>query len=414
MLLLPFFLSVTLSVLVIIVFITRKEHDNVNRWLSAAILLTVIFQMFIYFIMTTGRLADFWYLFRMGCPFYCLTPPLVYFYIIHNLKVDPKPFRYYLWHFIPFGISLLDVGWYYLNTSSADRISEIAMIQHHPSEEFFLGAGFLPPVVHYYFRLIQRVFYISLQWHALLTGKAFCKANRTTYKWTFFLTAAQTAIMIGYGYLASSIFFTGPETEGTFGFEKELSLLVIFLGIIAICIYLFMYPEILYGTLLPTPNDAKDKKPQDSEPQNPEPKSANTEKYEWMPKGTNIHDLCTKLETFMEKDKPFLQKRISLSYISQKTDIPTHLLSAVLNKYYGKSFSDFINEYRIRQILLHIKENPNWDQLTIEGIAYEAGFSSRTAFYNAFKKLIGKSPGVYLAEITKRKEVLQKPRQRLP
>lgn len=399
MLLFPFFLTVVLSLLVIVILITRKKHDKINRWLISTILLTVVFQVLVFFITATGRLSSYWYLFRLGCPFYYLTPPLVYLYIAYNLKKDRKVFARYYLHFIPFGISLLDIGWYYLTTTSADRLSEIEMITNFPTEEFFLGAGFLPPLVHYYFRLVQRIFYIGLQWWTLLLEKPANEAHRSTYRWTTFITIVQTAILIGYGYYAAQISLHSTQgNEATVEFARKISLLIIFLGVVAICLYLFLYPELLYGRALSEQKASSTKKTKHSEPETDKGQSTEDGQHEWLPKGIHIDDLCRRVDDFMLTEKPFLQKRMSLNQIAHKLEIPPYLLSALLNKHYGKNFRDFVNEYRIRQILTHIKDNPNWDQLTIEGIAFEAGFSSRTAFYAAFKKLTGKTPGVYLLE----------------
>ena len=161
------------------------------------------------------------------------------------------------------------------------------------------------------------------------------------------------------------------------------------LGLITICLYLFIHPEILYGALKPNSSPGIKAKMKNSE----------VGQYDWLPAGANIEAYCSKLEDFMQVEKPFLKRRLPLNFIANGIDVPAHLLSAILNKHYGKSFSDFTNEYRINHILKRIKEDSNWDQLTIEGIALEAGFSSRTGFYTAFKKLIGKSPKVYLSEL---------------
>ncbi len=390
MLLLPLFLSVTLSLLVAIIFMTRKERDVVNRWLSAVIILTVVVQSVVFFIMSTGRLADFWYIFRLGCPFYYLTPPLIYLYLTFILKKERRSFSHYLLHFIPFAISVIDIGWYYANTNSAHRIYEISIISEMSSAELHLGAGFLPSIVHYYARFLQRAYYMMKQWMILINEKAFSKINSPELKWALLLTSVQTLILIGYGYFAAQIFLLDQyRGDNLMDSAKEFSIFIMLVGVIAICLYLFVHPEILYGSFLTRSKSSSKAKIRSSE----------SGQYDWLPSGTNIQDYCTKLENFMQLEKPFLKKRISLALIANETDIPAHLISAILNKHYGKSFSDFINEYRINHILARIKDDSNWDQLTMEGIALEAGFSSRTGFYAAFKKLTGKSPGVYLSGI---------------
>lgn len=388
MLLLPLFLSVTLSLLVAIIFMTRKDFDAVNKWLSAAIVLTVVVQSIVFFIMATGRLTDYWYLFRLGCPFYYLTPPLIYIYVTSILRKKRKSLGHYLIHFVPFAISVIDIGWYYASTTSTYRIHEISLIRNISSAELQLGAGFLPSILHYYARFFQRLYYIAMQWLVLVEEKAFSKITSTTHKWTIVLTSAQTVILIGYGYFTAQIFlFDRSKGSNVFDSAKDISIFIMLVGMILICLYLFTHPEILYGSIFPrSKQNAK-----------PKVKSIENGQYDWLPAGTNIQEYCDRLESFMQIQKPFLKKRISLGLVANEADVPAHLLSAILNKHYGKSFSDFVNEYRINHILNRIKEDSNWDQLTMEGIALDAGFSSRTGFYAAFKKHTGSSPGAYLS-----------------
>lgn len=389
MLLFPFFFSVTLCVLAAIIFMTRRNQDLVHRWLSALIIITVIFQCTVFFIMSTERLTDFWYIFRMGCPIYYLTPPLVYLYVNFILKKKRKSFKHYAAHFIPFAISIIDIGWYYVNTSSAYRISEVSTIQKLPVAELYLGAGLLPSIIHYYARFIQRAYYIIRQWIVLTKRHTGIKSNSPELNWGLLLTSAQTLILVGYGYFAIQILlFTEFNSSNVFTSSKQVSISFVLLGVISICLYLFTHPEILYGSFWLGPKPVS----------KPKVKSIEPGQYEWLPTGADITDYCNQLEHYMQAKKPFLKQRISLSYIANETGITPHLLSNILNKHYGKNFSDFNNEYRINHILNRIKLDANWDQFTMEGIALEAGFSSRTSFYAAFKKLTGKSPGIYLTE----------------
>jgi AraC-like DNA-binding protein len=56
------------------------------------------------------------------------------------------------------------------------------------------------------------------------------------------------------------------------------------------------------------------------------------------------------------------------------------------------NFVDFINTYRINSIKEQIMQPENMQHFTIEALAYRSGFSSRSAFYKAFKKLTKASP----------------------
>ena len=109
---------------------------------------------------------------------------------------------------------------------------------------------------------------------------------------------------------------------------------------------------------------------------------------------TEIAFLKTKLETIMEEEKLYLQNDITLFQLAEHLHISTHDLSFLLNKGLSINFNDFINNYRIdeaKRLLI----SPKHTHLSIEGIGYESGFSSKSSFFTSFKKIVGLSPLAY-------------------
>jgi len=102
------------------------------------------------------------------------------------------------------------------------------------------------------------------------------------------------------------------------------------------------------------------------------------------------------LEMHLEAAKPYLKPGYSLSDMSKETGIPEHHLSALLNKRYGNRFNDFINKQRLNYLIRHFK--PEWEKFTLEGIAREIGFNSRTTFFNTIKKNTGLSPTAFFEQ----------------
>ena len=77
--------------------------------------------------------------------------------------------------------------------------------------------------------------------------------------------------------------------------------------------------------------------------------------------------------------------------MGRKTSIPAHHISQVINEKLHMSFFELIASYRIKEaesILL----DPANDLLTIEEVAEEVGYNSKSAFNKTFKKLTGKTP----------------------
>lgn len=102
-----------------------------------------------------------------------------------------------------------------------------------------------------------------------------------------------------------------------------------------------------------------------------------------------------RLEDLMREKKLYLDPELSLPRLADETGLSTHALSFLLNTGFGENFYAFVNRYRVEEakhlLATRVRE------LSILGIAYEAGFRSKTTFNNVFKKHTGLSPTQYVA-----------------
>lgn len=98
-----------------------------------------------------------------------------------------------------------------------------------------------------------------------------------------------------------------------------------------------------------------------------------------------------KLLNAMNEQKMYLDPEFSLSDLAIHLKTHHSLLSAVINKGFGKNFNDFINEYRVKEFQNRVQLREN-QHLTLLGIAFDCGFNSKATFNRVFKKMTGKSP----------------------
>jgi len=96
----------------------------------------------------------------------------------------------------------------------------------------------------------------------------------------------------------------------------------------------------------------------------------------------------------METEKIYLDPGLSLDNLAARLEINRSYLSLAINRCIGKKFTDYINEYRIREAI-HLLNDPKSCRHSFDAIALDCGFNDRTTFYRAFKKITGLSPGDY-------------------
>lgn len=103
-----------------------------------------------------------------------------------------------------------------------------------------------------------------------------------------------------------------------------------------------------------------------------------------------------KLFSYLDESKLYLDPNLSLEDLARETNIPKHHFSQLFNTYIGRSFYQIIAEYRITHAISLLKDERK--QVTIESLAYESGFNSKTSFNKYFKEQTGYTPSVYREE----------------
>ena len=120
------------------------------------------------------------------------------------------------------------------------------------------------------------------------------------------------------------------------------------------------------------------------------------------PKKENIDikpEILRRIVDEMETKKAYLDPNLNLKGFSERCGIPQRTVSQYLNQELKLSFHSFVNAQRVAEFKrqVSIPENKN---LTLEGLAYESGFNSKSSFNRIFKKYEGKTPSDYLKSIS--------------
>jgi len=137
----------------------------------------------------------------------------------------------------------------------------------------------------------------------------------------------------------------------------------------------------------------------------PEIKQLSNEKTKERYKNSSLDEKTAKeylsgLLSYMNKEKPYLNGKLSLKEVADYLGLSTNHLSQVINEQTGMSFFDFVNKFRVDEIKIRLSDQ-KYKYFTLLAIAYDCGFNSKSSFNSIFKKSTGTTPSEYIKSIVK-------------
>ena len=384
-----------------ILLFANKSHRHANGFLAISLAgLTLLMLQGI--LLLSGYYVIFPHLFRSFSPVYYLVMPAAYLYVRSILLDQTRLKKWDFVHFVPAVLHFFElIPWYSMNATAKRELIERFL--HTPDFVVQLNEGMLPAYAHNMIRGALAVIYL-IEMHRLLKRNASSKegsfkiVHSTAFQWLRTFCYLLTFLVVFF--LATFLLPAIP-----LGRTNTISILISSIFIV-INFFLFAKPQILYGiphidhknqNLAAAPGTVVQPGKVSHEVDNPGSVSMHLEQeLETAHSALDyLDDYKPLIENHLSKTKPFLKPGYSLIQLSTETGIPRHHLSALINKCYGVRFNDFINRYRIQYITENLND-PRWPNLTLEGIAREAGFNSRTTFFNSIKKFTGLAPSDFL------------------
>ena len=108
-------------------------------------------------------------------------------------------------------------------------------------------------------------------------------------------------------------------------------------------------------------------------------------------KSVNNNKHITELNRLLKQEKMYLDYSLSLESLSEKMGLSSGHLSRVIKSELSTSFTEYVNSLRVKEAKQYLI-NPDYSNYTITAIGLEAGFNSKSTFYEVFKKLTGMTP----------------------
>lgn len=105
-------------------------------------------------------------------------------------------------------------------------------------------------------------------------------------------------------------------------------------------------------------------------------------------------EIVQKLQTLMDEKKLYTDSLISVGKLAKMLAEPAYVISLVINEKMELSFYDWIAKLRVEEAK-KLLTGAKTEQYTIEQIAEEVGYNSKSAFNKAFKKFAGQTPSEF-------------------
>jgi AraC-like DNA-binding protein len=350
---------------------TRRPYTTANRLMTAWIFLFCIEMIFALINHTVLEMYAF--------PFISFTyGPLLYLYVRHMANPSLKYQPWHTLHFLPFFVFFV-VSVIFRDVSIFDDLSGFFIIDRFTPLRIVYSACFFLSVTIY-----SILSFIQIRHHqSRLRDIVSFTSEKITLNWlkilsiTFYVGYIVIFILGGIGIFAGLIPFD----------PYILTFIFIAFFSFAYSFYAIRQPEMMDYPVAAREED-------DSTAQ------TGAEKYAKSGlRKEQAEEYLTRLLNYMDDEKPYLDGDLTIHQLSQRTSIPRHYITEVLNEKYGRNFFTFINEYRVREVISRIND-PKYQHYTIIAIAFDAGFNSKSTFNNIFKAYTGKTPSEYRNELT--------------
>lgn len=104
--------------------------------------------------------------------------------------------------------------------------------------------------------------------------------------------------------------------------------------------------------------------------------------------------IMSRIFSYVVGEKQYTSSDFNMEILSNELGINRKYLSKAINNTTGKNFNTYVNEYRVKEAIRLLSDPAN-KHFPVDDIGILAGFSSRSSFYEAFRKIAGISPSEF-------------------
>lgn len=103
--------------------------------------------------------------------------------------------------------------------------------------------------------------------------------------------------------------------------------------------------------------------------------------------------VAARLTQLMQDEALYRAAALTIGQLARRSGYPEYLVSAVINRRFGATFWDWINQLRVDAVRARLDDAR--EARTLLEIAYDCGFTAKSTFNSAFKRRVGCTPSEY-------------------
>lgn len=351
---------------------TSKKYKSLSNLYLAALILTFSYNLFQYYILSSKILSEVNFVIYVFIPVVPLFAVFVYFYVHALLFPEKKITKKMKWLYLPF--------FFFLISSILIKILLLISpdLEIRPLLKLHYGVNFLHELFSLFFAAVMcfLAYRLTIKYEKSQINIR-PKMQIQWLKFMIFLPLLSNVLMWIYG-IFCSVYKITPNYYPLWIF---LSLMIYSLGHIGIY---------KYGI-----NEEREKIREFST------------KFEVKikipgPQNKNIE----LLEKYILHDKNYLDSNLTLEKTAENLSLNKSYLSRLINSELEVSFTDYVNKFRVEEAKNYL-ENQEFSNYTLVAVGLEAGFNSKSAFNNSFKKFTGMTPSEYKKSLAKKKSATE-------
>ena len=391
------YITVLGFIVTFLLLINLRQSNRSNIYLFFFLLINNIYSLAHYATVYSGNKYLIAIMLVNFTPFYLMIGPFFYFYVRGLLKDDYRLNKIDLIHFIPAALFLINIL-PYLFKGVDFKLQYAESVIKDAHNILNLDYLFIPTSLSFLTRPIIAFAYVVasviLIYRKGLNENYLSHQASLIFKWLILFISISTLLYLGF-LLFSFFAFYNNSLDVTNIFAAAVLFSSIG-GLLLLNLSLLFFPNILYGLpqldyAISTRNNIQ----KEIELGIAEDTKKQSRSFEISPEKLSL--LKLKVERYIEK-KPYLSPEFNLSMMSAETDIPVHHLSYYFNEQLEVNFNTWKNDLKIAYVI-DLIQHGSGEILTLDALAKQAGFGSRTSFFNSFKQKMGVTPSEYLNKL---------------